>query len=88
MTRMPLALIGAVLLFAAWSVGHAQGRVADFELTIDAPAGEVKATCARGCDWPATPGEKPQVITYRCQRQPCRLIVNGRGRIAIGQPLN
>jgi hypothetical protein len=85
-TGILLVAIAAVLVLVGWSAGRAQARVADFYVTVDAPTGEIRATCSRGCDWPATPGESPPVITYRCQSQPCRLIFNGHGRVTLGQP--
>jgi hypothetical protein len=81
-----LAAIAAVLVLVGWSAGRAQARVADFYVTVDAPTGEIRATCSRGCDWPATPGDPSPKITYRCQSQPCQLMFNGRGRITLGQP--
>ena len=81
-----LVVLAAALVVAGWSAGLAQARVADFYATVDAPAGEIRAMCSRGCDWPATPGESSAVIVYRCERQPCRLMFDGRGRVTLGQP--
>ena len=81
-----LVVLAAMLVVAGWSAGLAQARVADFYVTVDAPAGEIRATCSRGCDWPATQGEPLPVIVYRCQSQPCRLMFDGRGRVTVGIP--
>ena len=81
-----LLTIAVALVLVAWSAGRAQARAANFYLTVDAPAGEVKVRCSRGCDWPDTPGEPPQSITYRCERQPCMLTFTGEGRVYVGQP--
>jgi hypothetical protein len=75
-----------VLVLVAWSAGRAQARAANFYVTVDAPAGDVKVTCSRGCDWPPEPGESSPTITSHCDRQPCRVIFNGNGRITLGQP--
>ena len=76
-----------MLTAAAWAVGLAQGRVADFYMTVDAPVGEVKVTCSKGCEWPAEAGSAAGSIVYKCASQPCRLMFNGNGRITLGQPL-
>jgi len=48
MLRIVLAI---VLIGAGWSVGKAQTAVVDFEITVDAPRGEARVTCFRGCEW-------------------------------------
>ena len=82
-----LIVVAVLLVVAAWSAGRAtaQARVADFEIGIEAPRGAVKVTCTRGCDWPST-GELP-TITFRCDSEQCRWMVNGRGAITLGFPL-
>ena len=77
----------AVMTVAAWIAGAAQARVADFSTTVDAPVGELKVTCSKGCDWPGEASAPPGSIAYRCASQPCRLMFDGRGRILVGQPL-
>jgi hypothetical protein len=81
-----LLALAVVLVFVGWSAGRAQTRGADFNLTVDAPAGEIKVRCARGCDWPETPGEPAQSVVYKCDRRPCLLTLNGQGRVYVGQP--
>ena len=81
-----LAVFAVALILASWSVGRAQARVANFYVTIDAPAGELKVTCSQGCEWPATPGETTHVIVTRCERQPCRVMFNGHGRVRLEAP--
>lgn len=87
MKRELLLIVVAVLLVVAgWFAGRvtAQARVADFEIGIEAPRGEVKVTCARGCDWPST-GNLP-TISFRCDSEQCRWMVDGRGPITLGFP--
>ena len=83
---MTLLAVAVMLVMVAWSAGRAQARAANFQLTVDAPAGEIKVRCSRGCDWPDTPGEPPQSIAYSCERRPCMLTVTGQGRVYVGQP--
>jgi hypothetical protein len=85
--KVMLGAVAIMLVAAGWSAGSAQQSVADFYLTIDAPSGELKITCSRGCDWPAERGNPPQTIASRCERTPCQVTVNGRGQIRIGMPL-
>jgi hypothetical protein len=80
-----LCAVAVMLVLVAWSAGRAQSRMADFYVTVDAPTGEIRATCSRGCDWPATPGEPSSAIVYRCQSQPCRLVFDARGRVIVGK---
>jgi hypothetical protein len=81
-------LFAVAAVTAAWSAGLAQARVADFEIRIDAPAGEMRVVCSKGCDWGATgAGVAVNSMTYRCERQPCQLLLNGRGRINVGLPV-
>jgi len=81
-----LIVVAVVLVVAAWSAGRAtaQARVADFEIGIEAPRGEVKVTCARGCDWPSA-GQLP-TTTFRCDSERCRWMVDGHGPITVGFP--
>ena len=81
-----LVVFSVVLVLLAWSLGRAQARVASFYVTIDAPAGELKVTCSQGCEWPTTPGETGHVIVTRCERQPCRVMFNGNGRVRLEAP--
>jgi len=36
------------LVIAGWSVGKAQTTIADFEIAIDAPRGNLRLKCQRG----------------------------------------
>ena len=81
-----LVVFSVILVLVAWSAGRAQSRVANFYVTVDAPSGELKITCSEGCDWPTTPGEKTHVIVTRCERQPCRVMFNGNGRVRLEAP--
>jgi len=89
MRRKALLVVGAGLLVAAgWSAGRvtAQARVADFEISIDAPRGEVKVICARGCDWPSGGVEPLPTTSFRCESERCRWMLNGYGPIRLGFP--
>jgi hypothetical protein len=74
-----------VTVTAAWSLGSAQARVADFEILVDAPPGEMRVMCSKGCDWSSPAAAS--FINYRCERQPCQLRFNGHGRITVGMPV-
>ncbi len=82
-------LLATVLIGAGWSVGKAQTRVADFEIAIDAPRGQVKVTCSRGCDWFSDGGSSVPTtsFTMRCETERCRWMFSGHGRITLGMPL-
>jgi hypothetical protein len=75
-----------LLVGAGWSLGRAQARVADFYVTVDAPPGELKVECSRGCNWPRDTASQ-QVMTLQCETRPCRLIFNGHGRVMVGIPI-
>lgn len=71
-------LLAVGFIAVGWSFGVAQAPVADFEITIEAPRGGVKLTCARGCDWRSEPGqESPQTVTSRCETEKCLRTYNG-----------
>jgi hypothetical protein len=66
------AVIAAGLVTCGWSLGRAQTPQPDFELVVDAPAGETTLTCKRGCSllWvergvPATAARRQQ-FSFRC----------------------
>jgi hypothetical protein len=82
-----LIAVAVILVAAGWLAGRAtaQARVADFEIGIEAPRGEVNLMCSRGCDWPST--GTPGAISYRCDSDRCRWTINGRGPITLGFPL-
>jgi hypothetical protein len=84
-------LLGVLLAFAfigaGWSAGKAQTRVADFEIAIDAPRGQMKVTCSRGCDWVRESGSSVPTATMRCETERCRWMFNGHGPITLGMPL-
>lgn len=75
MKRIVARLVLAVALVGAgWTIGRAQASVPNFELQIDAPAGQTNVTCLRGCElaWieRMTPGSVDpggqKTFTYRC----------------------
>lgn len=87
MRRISLRIaLAAALVGAGWSVGKAQTAVADFEIAIDAPRGEVSLTCYRGCDWAKEGGNRIPATSFRCETERCRATFNGHGRIRLGDP--
>lgn len=42
--------IAGLLIGLGWAIGRAQTRQPDFELLIDAPAGDTSIQCVRGCE--------------------------------------
>jgi hypothetical protein len=76
MTRIAFrAAIAAALIALGWTVGKAQAPQPDFELIVNAPAGETNVECRRGCElaWvergvnsQATP---KSTFTFKCSGQ-------------------
>ena len=87
MKQLAFVVLVLVSVAAAWSAGFAQARVADFEISIDAPTGEMRVMCSKGCDWTPGGAAATSLINYKCERQPCQLRFNGRGRIMVGIPV-
>lgn len=85
--RLLTIAVAVILVVAGWLVGRttAQARVADFELSIEAPRGEMRLMCSRGCDWPSTGALGS--ISYQCDSEQCRWTINGRGPVTLGFPL-
>lgn len=42
--------IGSALIGVGWAAGHAQSSQPDFELIVNAPAGQTTVECVRGCE--------------------------------------
>lgn len=80
-----LLILGIV--YGLRHVGVAQGEVADFEITISTPRGEIEVTCARGCNWGRDASGPVRVKTFRCDNERCQSSFNGFGRITLGIPL-
>jgi hypothetical protein len=80
-------VLATALIGAGWSVGKAQTTVAEFEIAIDTPRGNVKVTCYRGCDWAKEGTLTAPTITFPCDTERCRAAINGHGRITLGMPL-
>ena len=80
MTRMIFRLVLIVAFAAAaWSVGRAQAKVADFELSVRVANGKVTLTCGRGCDWA---GATPNTLAIDCAGSaPCNGTVTGHGLV-------
>jgi hypothetical protein len=64
--------IAAALMGLGWTIGRAQAPQPDFELIVNAPAGETTVECRRGCEiaWVergVNPASKPmQTFTFSC----------------------
>ena len=51
MKRQALRIVVAAgLLALGWTAGRAQPSAPDFELVVNAPAGDVSVNCVRGCE--------------------------------------
>jgi hypothetical protein len=70
------ALVVVALVSAGWVAGRAQTPSWDFEISVDAPAGETTVTCVRGCSlaWVerSVPGDPtlsagPETFRYGCR---------------------
>ena len=48
--RLRRLTIAVVLILGGWAAGRAQSQQDDFELVVEAPAGETTVTCRRGCE--------------------------------------
>jgi hypothetical protein len=73
MFRAALRIVIAVsLVGAGWIAGTARTTEPDFEIVVDAPEGETKIECVRGCDlaWVergVNPNATPvATFTFRC----------------------
>lgn len=75
-TRVQIVVCAAVLVFLGWAVGRAQTSAPAFEVVVDAPTGETKITCVKGCElaWVergVNPNAKPgPTFTYSCSGAP------------------
>ena len=70
MRRIAVRLVLATALVGlGWTAGKAQVQAPDFELLVDAPAGETLITCKRGCGlaWVerGIPGPGGTMLTFR-----------------------
>ena len=79
-------VLAAGFIGAGWSLGNAQARVADFEITIDAPRGDVRLMCSRGCAW-GEKGSRSLTTSFRCETERCRETFTGHGRVTLGDRL-
>jgi len=73
MTRIALRVaMLATAVGVGWAIGNAQTSQPDFELVVDAPAGETTVECLRGCElaWVErglNPATKPQAsFEFKC----------------------
>jgi hypothetical protein len=68
-------LLVILLVGAGWALGRAQVRQPEFELRVDAPAGETRVECVRGCElmWVergVNPNDSPQSsFSFACRGQ-------------------
>jgi hypothetical protein len=74
-TKVQIGL-AVILVVFGWAVGRAQTSTLAFEVVVDAPSGETKITCVRGCElaWVergVNPNAKPgPTFTYSCSGTP------------------
>jgi len=67
-------LVGIAVILTAWAVGHVQGQSQPedlFRIRIDAPGGETRITCEKGC------AEKTQ--GFKCGAPRCAYTFNQNG---------
>jgi hypothetical protein len=68
-------LVGIAVILTAWAVGHVQGQGQPpedlFLIRIDAPGGETRITCEKGC------AEKTQ--EFKCGAPRCGYTFNQNG---------
>lgn len=82
-------LVGMLLAWvgvAGASGGGARTTAAGFEIAINAPRGELKITCARGCDWNAGTAGAGRLISFTCEQARCTNVFSGAGPVAHGDP--
>jgi hypothetical protein len=88
--KLILAGFVLVLIVSAWALGSAQARynTADFYITVQAPVGELRVTCTKGCDWRNDPAGDVATnsLIHRCASGPCLFTFNGNGRILVDEP--
>ena len=83
MRRLALRTVVVVGLVAlGWAAGRAQAPGADFTLRIDAPMGETKIECVRGCALQfireaPNPDTAMPSFQYRCTATRCGADVHG-----------
>lgn len=77
MQRIVVRMAIVVALVAlGWAAGRAQTAQPDFELLVDAPAGETRVECVRGCrlSWVERPVKSPTTpqlyFSYGCSGPP------------------
>jgi len=76
-------------LIVAWTAGHAQAKVADFQLAARVADGKLTLICARGCDWNAdwnatnpSPKPAPNTVVVECAANgSCTATVTGYGLV-------
>jgi hypothetical protein len=83
-----LIAVAIAAIGAGWSVGQAQATVADFEITIDAPAGKVNVICSRGCElsrtWIRTGNSSDLRASFSCSgANRCLGTVDGHGLVTM-----
>lgn len=79
-------VLATAFIGAGWSIGKAQTKAADFEVAFQAPQGNVKVTCSRGCDWTGPDGVPIQTVTFECKSDGCVGSLNGHGKIGHDLP--
>ena len=61
--------IATALIGVGWSISKAQTAVADFEIAVDAPRGDVKLTSSRCCDWGKREGNPSRTTSFQCETE-------------------
>lgn len=79
-------ILATAFIGTGWSLGKAQTRVADFEIAIESPRGDLKVTCSRGCDWTRADGEAIATISFQCKAERCLGQLNGHGKVIHDTP--
>jgi hypothetical protein len=49
-TTLCRCAVAVVLVLLGWAAGRAQTATPEFEFVVDAPGGETRITCVRGCE--------------------------------------
>jgi hypothetical protein len=67
------------------ALSRPQVPVANFEIAINAPTGETKVTCSRGCDW-ASERTDVRTISFQCETDRCVGVLNAHGKVIRDMP--
>jgi hypothetical protein len=82
--RVLQAVVACALIGLGWAAAKAQTAAPDFELFVDAPAGETRIECVRGCAlaWSErgiNPNARPELtFSYSCSGANVQRCSSGR----------